>query len=185
MRTKVAAAAMADEDNNAVMQPQQAEKLRCDAIAHLAKRLYPVTNGVAQALLPVVYLQTGAQATGGFVQQAYALTGILSTFLDDLTLEVVSRDGGQSKDMWSEGHHEQLTRSLEECHDLFLETARAIRIADEYHHVRGLKAEEDYIDNFRFDNERQAQDLAKKCFRLVGQTRLIVKHTCLTRFENL
>src|SRR5690242_7489538 len=185
MRKKLAVAAMANENNSEATQapqPCSAEKQQIDDVAHLAKRLYPLASGVAQALLPIVYLHIDPETIRELVHKVYALAAVLSTLLDDLTLERVSRGESQNKDMWTKEHHENLKHSLEECHGVFLGIHRAIRIADEHHHVTGLKTGEDYVDQFHFDNEPEAQNVVHECFLLASQTKLIVKRTCLTRF---
>lgn len=188
MRKKLAVAAMANEYNieaTQALQPSSVEKLQIDDVARLAKRLYLVASGVAQALLPIIHLQIDPGTIRELVHRVYALAAVLSTLLDDLTLERVSRGGIQNKDMWTKEHHKNLKRSLEECHGVFLGIARAVRLADEHHHVTGLRTGEDYVDQFHFDNEPEAQNAVHECFILVSQTKLIVKRSCLARFENL
>ncbi|KAJ8111408.1 hypothetical protein OPT61_g5992 [Boeremia exigua] len=175
MRRKVTVVIMADGDSNGTdlrSRSGPSEQRQSDEVACFANRLHGATNIVAQALLPVVYLREGsnAQVTETTVQKVYSLAAALSTLLDDLTMERVSRDKGLDEDMWTKEHHENLLSSMEDCLVLFKTIAR---VANEQTH------------DFDLSNEHQAQDLIEQCFRTVGQTRIILKHTALARSEKL
>lgn len=175
--------AMNDEGNNKTTRP---ERLQSEEVVRLAKRLHGAANRTALALLPIVYLRSDPQVTGELVQKTFALTAVLSTLLDDLAVERFSRAGSENKDMWTDEHHEVLVSCLEKCHTVFTVIGKRVRITDEHQaNLLGPKAGQKFIKVNHEGDELRPQGAIENCFRLASQTRLIVKHTCLTRFESL
>lgn len=185
MRRKAFLATMTGDHHREPAPRASPEQSQCDNAVHLAKRVYRVANSVARALQPIVHLRNDPKVTGDLVQKVFALVAALSALIDDLMLESVSRDGSQGKDMWSKEHQEKLLAAMEQCHGFFTNICRSVRIADECHHVKGLAAGKKYIDQYHYDDENEVREETENCYRLVSQTRIVVKHTCLTRLGNL
>lgn len=149
------------------------------------KRLGRLARSVAQDLCAITYLLGGPSVTTELIPEVYALAAILASFEDDLILESAVQAGDQ-KDMWTREHHKNLTRLIRECDHALVDIARAVRIADEQFRVPEIvKRGDDYIDHFHLDDGPQVCDTIVECFRLAAQTKVIVRHSALSRVESL
>lgn len=186
MRKKVTIAAMADGDlanfpealpSSTSLQPQNNEFLRS------VKLLSSATRSTAQKLHAIDYLQGSPSVVTELILEINALTTILSGLEDDLLLEGVLRATDRTP-MWTNEHHKNLTRSTEECGDVLRTLSRAVRIADEgFRAVASQTKANDYIELFQRDNGPQALQTIVRCSRLVSKTRVVVRHTALSRIE--
>lgn len=188
MRKKVAIATMADEDfanlpevlrSSANLQPQNNELLRS------VKRLSGAARGTAQKLHAISYLQRSPSIVTELILEVNALATILSGLEDDLLLENVLKAADQTP-MWTSEHHKYLKRSIEDCDDALRAVRRAVRIADErFRASTSSKRRSDYIEHFQLDGGPQALETIVRCSRLASKTRVVVRHTALSRIEIL
>ncbi|KAF3040442.1 hypothetical protein E8E11_007941 [Didymella keratinophila] len=179
---------MADEDlanppevlhPSANLQSESSEFLRS------VKLLSGAARGTAQKLHAIDYLQRSPSSMTELILEVNALATILSGLEDDLLLEGVLRATDRTL-MWTNEHHKNLTRSTEECDDVLRALRRAVRIADEgFRVVASWKRPKDYIEHLQLDDGSQALETIVRCSHLVSKTRVIVRHTALSRIEIL
>ncbi|KAF3048023.1 hypothetical protein E8E12_007288 [Didymella heteroderae] len=188
MRKKVTLGAMADGDvfnSPDVSRPSASLKPQKNEFARSVKRLGHTARGTAQRLHAIAYLRRSPSVVTELITEVYALAAILSGLEDDLLLESVSETTDQ-RPIWTSEHHKNLVRSIEECDDVLRTVSRAVRIADEEFRVlASSKKANDYVEHFKLDDGPQALETIVRCFHLVSKTRVMVRHTALSRIESL
>ncbi|XPS71965.1 hypothetical protein M3J07_004126 [Ascochyta lentis] len=150
-------------------------------VGQVARRLSHTADSTAQVLYTIVNMQTPlpeTQAMRQLVQKMYALAAALSSLGKELI------ESGE-QDVWTEEHNESLLHSMNKCDDIFRGIIRAVRETDETSNVLPRSTAGDYKRAFLCDDGKKARDALDKCFELVNQTSLAVRHETLARKEYL
>jgi len=188
MRKKVTIAAMTDGDlanPPEVLQRYANLQAESSEFHRSVKLLSGAARGTAQKLHAIDYLQRSPSCVTELTLETNALATILFGLEDDLLLEGVLRATDRTP-MWTNEHHKNLTRSTKECDDVLRALRRAVRIADEgFRVVASWKRPKDYIEHLQLDDGSQALETIVRCSHLVSKTRVIVRHTALSRIEIL
>ena len=148
------------------------------------KRLSQAARATAQRLHAIIYLQRSPSVITELVPEVYALAAILSDLKDDLLLESNLKATDWTP-MWTSEHHKNLKGSIEECDDALNVVSRAVRIVDEGSRIVAIsKKANNYIEHL-LNEGPQALETVVRCSHLISKTKVIVRHTLLSRTEVL
>lgn len=187
MRRKVTIAAMADGDlaNPPEVLASSTNLQSQNEFLRSVKLLSGAARSTARKLHAIDYLQKSPSVVTELILEINALATILSGLEDDLLLGCVSGVTDR-KPMWTNEHHESLISSIEECDDVLRALRSAVRTADEgFRAAASQKKANDYIEHFKLDDGHQVLETIVRCFHLVSKTIVLVRHTTLSRTENL
>ncbi|KAF1924688.1 uncharacterized protein M421DRAFT_274359 [Didymella exigua CBS 183.55] len=188
MRKKVTTAAMADAgDSKSIVPSRSGSNVQSQDSEFIrsVKRLGRTARSTAQALHASIYLQRSPSVIAELIPEIYTLGAILSSLEGDLLL-VSALKAADQEHMWASEHHNSLTRSIKECDDILMATFRAVIGADEQSRMStSSKRTDDYIDDVQLDDGPQVSDTIVRCSHLVHKTKVVVRHTALSRVESL
>ena len=183
MRVRVPVAVMSDA-NASNVKSSQPKAYKHVNVGQFAKRLSLLASNTAQSLYTVVHLHSSSkdsQVIENLAHKSDALAAALSSLADDLI-----QDAGNFKaqDVWSREHNKDLLHSLVECEAIFKDADGAVDWADKHFSASSGAEGADWIDRWALGCEHEQLMTVNKCYDLVMQTKMIARHTALTRGEH-